>query len=147
MKLQFKHQKFQAEAAKAVVDVFVGQPYSQPSYMMDQGLGVLKSRTTFVGRLDDDPTYTGWSNARIVPELSDGLILEHVQKIQRGNQIAPSPKLEGRYNLTVEMETGVGKTYTYIKLCMNSTSTMAGRSSLLLCPASPFVRVYINPSK
>ena len=29
--------------------------------------------------------------------------------------IAPSPKLEGRFNLTVEMETGVGKTYTYIK--------------------------------
>lgn len=115
MKLQFKHQRFQADAAKAVVDVFAGQPYRQPSYMMDQGLGVLKSRTTFVGRLDDDSTFTGWSNARIVPELSDGLILEHLQKIQRGNQIAPSPKLEGRYNLTVEMETGVGKTYTYIK--------------------------------
>lgn len=115
MKLQFKHQKFQAEAAKAVVDVFAGQPRLQPSYMMDQGLGVLKSRTTFVGRLDDDSIFTGWSNARIVPELSDGLILEHLQKIQRGNQIAPSPKLEGRYNLTVEMETGVGKTYTYIK--------------------------------
>ena len=27
MKLQFKHQKFQADAAKAVVDVFAGQPY------------------------------------------------------------------------------------------------------------------------
>jgi len=37
------------------------------------------------------------------------------QKIQRANQIAPSPKLEGRFNLTIEMETGVGKTYTYIK--------------------------------
>lgn len=28
MKLQFRHQKFQADAAKAVVDVFAGQPYS-----------------------------------------------------------------------------------------------------------------------
>lgn len=28
MKLQFKHQKFQADAAKAVVDVFAGQPYA-----------------------------------------------------------------------------------------------------------------------
>ena len=44
MKLQFKHQRFQADAAKAVVDVFAGQPYLQPSYMMDQGLGVLKNR-------------------------------------------------------------------------------------------------------
>ena len=62
--------------------------------------------------------FTGWSNQRIVPELNDQLILEHLQKIQRTNQIAPSNKLEGRsngFNLTIEMETGVGKTYTYIK--------------------------------
>lgn len=38
-----------------------------------------------------------------------------MRKIQRANQLAPSEKLEGRFNLTVEMETGVGKTYTYIK--------------------------------
>ena len=37
MKLQFKHQKFQADAAKAVVDVFAGQPYLTPTYMMDRG--------------------------------------------------------------------------------------------------------------
>lgn len=115
MKLQFKHQKFQADAAKAVVDVFAGQPFLTPSYMMDQGTGVRKNKTVFAGRLDDEDFFTGWSNARIVPELSEGQILEHLQKIQRNNQIAPSPKLEGRFNLTVEMETGVGKTYTYIK--------------------------------
>ena len=33
MKLQFKYQKFQADAAKAVADVFDGQPYLAPSYM------------------------------------------------------------------------------------------------------------------
>ena len=37
MKLQFKHQKFQADAAKAVVDVFAGQPYLTPAYMIDRG--------------------------------------------------------------------------------------------------------------
>ena len=37
MKLQFKHQKFQADAAKAVVDVFAGQPYLTPTYMIDKG--------------------------------------------------------------------------------------------------------------
>ena len=108
MKLQFKHQKFQADAAKAVVDVFAGQPYLTPSYMMDRGYGYQQS-------LNEDEDYTGWSNAKLVPELNDRLILEHIQKVQRANLIAPSPKLEGRFNLTVEMETGVGKTYTYIK--------------------------------
>ena len=107
MKLQFKHQKFQADAAKAVVDVFAGQPYLTPSYMMDSGLGQLS--------MSDDEDFTGWSNAKLVPELNDRLILEHIQKVQRANLIEPSSKLEGRFNLTVEMETGVGKTYTYIK--------------------------------
>ena len=112
MKLQFKHQKFQADAAKAVVDVFAGQPYLTPSYMMDRGAG------TFQIGMNEEEDYTGWSNHRIIPELNDQLILEHLQKIQRANQIAPSSELEGRadgYNLTIEMETGVGKTYTYIK--------------------------------
>ena len=111
MKIQYKHQKFQADAAKAVVDVFAGQPYLTPTYMMDRG-------ATYQMSITDDVDFTGWSNQRIVPELNDHLILEHLQKIQRANQIAPSSKLEGRsegFNLTIEMETGVGKTYTYIK--------------------------------
>ena len=112
MKILYKHQKFQADAAKAVVDVFAGQPYLTPTYMMDRGSGYIQQSLT------DDVDFTGWSNQRIVPELNDQLILEHLQKIQRTNQIAPSNKLEGRsngFNLTIEMETGVGKTYTYIK--------------------------------
>lgn len=109
MKLQFKHQKFQADAAKAVVDVFTGQPYLTPSYMMDRGSGYYQQSFT------DEENFTGWSNQKIVPELSDAAVLEHIRKIQRANQIEPSGKLEGRYNLTIEMETGVGKTYTYCK--------------------------------
>ena len=112
MRIQYKHQKFQADAAKAVVDVFAGQPYLTPTYMMDRGTGMFQ-----IG-LNEERDYTGWSNQKIVPELSDHLILEHIQKIQRTNQIQPSSKLEGRsegFNLTIEMETGVGKTYTYIK--------------------------------
>lgn len=109
MKLQFKHQKFQADAAKAVVDVFAGQPYLTPSYMMDKGSGVYQQT------ISEEEDFTGWSNQKIVPELNDRLILEHIHTIQRANQIKPSTKLEGRFNLTIEMETGVGKTYTYIK--------------------------------
>ena len=117
MKLQFRHQKFQADAAKAVVDVFAGQPYLTPSYMMDKGYeGKTMSGDSFSqSSMTDEQDFTGWSNQKIVPELSDGVILEHINKIQRNNQIQPSNHLEGRYNLTIEMETGVGKTYTYIK--------------------------------
>lgn len=109
MKLQFKHQTFQADAAKAVVDIFAGQPYLTPSYMMDRGSGYYQQTLT------EEEDFTGWSNQKIVPELNDRLILEHINTIQRANQIKPSASLEGRFNLTIEMETGVGKTYTYIK--------------------------------
>lgn len=109
MRIQYKHQKFQADAAKAVVDVFAGQPYLTPTYMMDRGSG------NYQQSLTEEEDFTGWSNQKIVPELNDRLILEHIQTIQRANQIKPSIKLEGRFNLTIEMETGVGKTYTYIK--------------------------------
>lgn len=109
MRLRFKHQKFQADAARAVVGVFAGQPYLTPSYMMDRGNGYYRQT------LIDEEDFTGWSNHKIVPELSDHIILENLRKVQRTNQLKPSANLEGRYNLTIEMETGVGKTYTYIK--------------------------------
>ena len=111
MKLQFKHQKFQADAAKAVVDVFAGQPYLTPIYMMDKGMLPIEEID-----YSNDTDFTGWRNERIVPELSDKLILEHLQKVQRTNQIKPSDKLEKTdnsdkdnkwrgvsYNLTIEM--------------------------------------------
>ena len=117
MKLRFKHQKFQADAAKAVCDVFNGQPYLTPSYMMDRGVAAAQQFS-----MVEEEQFTGWSNQPIVPTLNESVILENLNKVQRSNLIAPSSRLEGRYNLTIEMETGVGKTYTYIK-------TMYGRSS------------------
>lgn len=77
--------------------------------MMDKGSGLYQQSIT------EEEDFTGWSNHKIVPQLTDGQVLENIRKIQRKNQIEPSADLEGRYNLTIDMETGVGKTYTYIK--------------------------------
>ena len=132
MRIQYKHQKFQADAAKAVVDVFAGQPYLTPTYMMDRGTG------TYQINFNEEEDYTGWSNHRIIPELDDQRILEHLQKIQRANQIQPSSKLEGRsdgYNLTIEMETGVGKTYTYIKTMYELNSAYGWSKFIIVVPS------------
>ena len=131
MKLRFKHQKFQADAAKAVCDVFAGQPCLTPSYMIDSGSGQ-------IGWVDSGE-FTGFGNARIAKELNDGLILEHIQKIQRAGLIEPSRQLEGRYNLTVEMETGVGKTYTYIKT-MYELNKRYGWSKFIIVVPSVAIR-------
>ncbi|MCI8692896.1 MAG: DEAD/DEAH box helicase family protein [Lachnospiraceae bacterium] len=109
MKLQFKHQKFQADAAKAVVDVFAGQPYGTSSYRRSEGTG--SDRTS----RREERDFAVWGNQPIVPELDKGIILEQIRAVQRRNRLEPSGQLEGTYNLTIEMETGVGKTYTYIK--------------------------------
>lgn len=109
MKLKFKHQRFQEDAAKAVCDVFTGQPYRESSYMIDPGQ-LNKSEQKL-----DLEDYLGFKNNPIITALTDDRILRNIQDIQRENQIKPSDKLEGHYNLTIEMETGVGKTYTYIK--------------------------------
>lgn len=108
MKLQFKQQKFQQDAANAVVNVFRGQPFFTPTYLMDSG-------NDGIHGLIDKFEFTGWSNNKIVPQLTNEAILSNLKKVQMQNGIQPSEYLEGEYNLTIEMETGVGKTYTYIK--------------------------------
>lgn len=129
MKLKFRHQKYQTDAATAVCDVFAGQPFHAPTYMMDPGLGQT--------RLDDATRWTGFNNAPVA--LSDDKVLEHIRAIQRAGQIKPSEKLEGRYNLTIEMETGVGKTYTYIKT-MYELNKRYGWSKFIIVVPSVAIR-------
>ncbi len=108
MKLQFKQQTFQQDAANAVVNVFRGQPFYTPTYLMDSGSDGSHG-------LIDQFEFTGWNNNKIIPQLTADAILSNIKKVQMQNGIQPSEHLEGEYNLTIEMETGVGKTYTYIK--------------------------------
>lgn len=130
MKLQFKHQKFQADAAKATCDIFAGQPFLTPTYMMDKGIDAdVQMRLAF------EHDFTGWGNHKLVPELSDQIILENLHKVQRSHQIEPSKKLEGKYNLTIEMETGVGKTYTYIKTMYEMNKRFGWSKFIVIVPS------------
>jgi len=124
MKIRFKNQKFQAEAAKAVCDVFAGQPSQDSSFSIDQG-----------NQPSDFGFFTGFANAKVNPALEDVLILEQIQKIQRLQQIEPSKILMGRYNLTVEMETGVGKTYTYIKTMFELNKRFGWSKFIVVVPS------------
>ena len=134
MKLQFKHQKFQADAAKAVCDIFIGQPCLTPTYMIDKGIDAGAQHT-----LSDEKEFTGWNNHKLLPHMTDALILENLQKVQRAGGLPPSKELAGRYNLTVEMETGVGKTYTYIKT-MYELNQRYGWSKFIIVVPSVAIR-------
>jgi len=108
MKIKFKEQKFQIDAVKSVVDCFKGQTNGTSKFILDRGRtkGNLEGQTFFLYE-------EGFKNKPIV--LPDIDVLENIKKVQLRNGLKPSDKLEGKYNLTIEMETGTGKTYTYIR--------------------------------
>ena len=144
MKLKFKHQKFQADAATAVCDIFAGQPkMHRHSYIHDIGKTNNANIQRVIGENEEivDENYistTGFNNAKVLNGL-DEQILNNLRKIQRQYQIEPSQKLEGKYNLTIEMETGVGKTYTYIKT-MFELNKLYGWSKFIVVIPSVAIR-------
>lgn len=108
MKLRFKHQKFQEDAAKATCDIFTGQINSEHRFLADQGA----DDGTFFAQLER----TGFGNADI--SLQDAQLLKNLHEVQGLQNIARNSKIERLNNrpvFTIEMETGTGKTYTYIK--------------------------------
>lgn len=123
MKFNFKIQQYQTDAVDAVVKVFNGQGfYDKVSYIRDLGKIKPKDTQMMFGMTDEemelyDPMNdTGYKNE--ILEISDEQLLHNIQKLQSENNIKQSPSLVkdlGRCSLDVEMETGTGKTYVYIK--------------------------------
>ena len=119
MKLQFKIQQYQTDAVESTVDIFNGQPnQGLLDYKMDQGKvyvidnGKRIEQTDFVVNEND----TGYKNGEIV--LSEDELLKNIHQIQTQNNIHLSNeviKRLGACQLDIEMETGTGKTYVYIK--------------------------------
>lgn len=108
MKLRFKHQKFQDDAVKATCDVFTGQINSTNHFLVDSG--------DQNGTLFEYVEHIGIGNADIA--LDDFQLLKNLREIQGLQNIARSTELKrlnDRPAFTIEMETGTGKTYTYIK--------------------------------
>ena len=133
MKLQFKHQPFQAEAAAAVCDVFNGQPMRTTTYRLD--LGDMTNVQT-----DLDMTDTGFRNHPLVPELTNTRILDNLHAVQRRGGLKPSNDLAGPgINLSIEMETGTGKTYTYVKT-MYELNARYGWSKFIVVVPSVAIR-------
>ena len=110
MKFKFKIQQYQTEAVENTVNVFAGQPaqQGQKGYRIDLG----KRAQTIAFEGED----SGYSNGEIV--LTNEHILDNIRDIQVAQLIQPSTSLakgQGRVSLDIEMETGTGKTYVYIK--------------------------------
>lgn len=123
MKFNFKIQQYQTDAVDAVVNVFNGQSFhDRNSYIRDLGKMNLSDYqmawdlTQEEIELYDPANDAGYKNEEV--ELSDEQLLSNIHTLQSKNNIKLSPALIknlGRCSLDIEMETGTGKTYVYIK--------------------------------
>ncbi len=149
MKLKFKAQSFQTSAVDAVVDCFAGQPRADGlRYRMDQGrLDSGRSKQT---RMEDD----GFMNDDI--RLADIQFLENIQAVQKRQNLPVSKSLAdftetdgkgmvkvkarsyrpgARLNLDIEMETGTGKTYCYIKTMFEMNQRYGWSKFIVMVPS------------
>ena len=119
MKLQFKIQQYQTDAVESTVDIFNGQPnQGLLEYKLDQGKVYVidngkRIEKKGIGFSEYD---TGYKNGDIV--LSEAELLKNIHQIQSQNNIHLSSeviKRLGACQLDIEMETGTGKTYVYVK--------------------------------
>lgn len=120
MKFNFKIQQYQTDAVDAVVQAFNGQGfYSGIKYNRDLGKQDFTKiqQITFLGEDEVDPLDdTGYKNELV--HLTDEQLLKNIHNIQTKNNIKLSSNLVkdlGACSLDIEMETGTGKTYVYIK--------------------------------
>lgn len=107
MQIRYKHQRFQTEAARSIANAFTGQSKSdgQSDHIIDQG----KNKGFF--------KLAGFGNKNVV--LAREAVCENVRAIQTEQGLKPVDYLQDLQGVgmafTIEMETGTGKTYTYIK--------------------------------
>lgn len=163
MKFVFKIQQYQTDAVDAVVRVFQGQGFhDKVNYIRD--LGTQKATTPFSPRTkqmsfirtdeqltvadvdDGDNDDTGYKNE--IVQLSDEQLLHNIQTLQIQNNIKLSTFLVkdlGHCSLDIEMETGTGKTYVYIKT-MFELNKKYGWSKFIVVVPSVAIREGVKKS-
>lgn len=124
MKLQFKEQAFQLKAVEAIVKCFAGQPLQVASFTLERTKELIrqakraKEELTIDFEKDIEETI-GYRNRAMA--ITPNQLLENIRFVQRENDIIESDEIilakgeSHACNLTIEMETGTGKTYTYIR--------------------------------
>jgi len=133
MKLQFDAwQDYQLEAIASVVDLFAGQPdASQSAVSFQDELSSLKMDVN------------GIANQRVI---DDAVLLNNLHAVQQRNSLEPSAGLEtmkltdgsqaGDFpNFTVEMETGTGKTYVYLRTIYELSKTYGFKKFVIVVPS------------
>ena len=132
MKFKFKIQQYQTDAVEQTVNVFAGQP-SKTNAQYRRDIGKIETGTIV---FEDD--YMGWRNNDV--ELNDRQLLENIHKQQITGNIPQSKTLSkpeglGACSLDIEMETGTGKTYVYIKTMFEMNKRYGWSKFIVVVPS------------
>ncbi len=130
MKFQFKIQQYQTEAVEDTVNVFRGQPKRDPKHYR-RDIGKIAKGSIF-----SEEEEAGYHNADV--ELDKKRLLDNIRDIQIQNQIVPSTSHSdghGVVNLDIEMETGTGKTYVYIKTMFELNKQYGWSKFIIVVPS------------
>lgn len=93
---------YQHQAVEAAVGLFSGMPLASGEFSVEVTSGTQLALTELgIGNPDPGPSL-------------EGVFLENLQLVQEANDLPITPQLEGPH-FTVEMETGTGKTYVYLR--------------------------------
>ncbi|MCF6313373.1 MAG: DEAD/DEAH box helicase family protein [Verrucomicrobiales bacterium] len=147
MKFQFTKKAYQTAAVDAVVDCFAGQPKAEGiSYRLDPGkLAASQNPSEDQGLMDY--AAEAFRNAAIA--LDPEAVLANVKQVQRQQNLPQSSKLvttkSAGLNLDIEMETGTGKTYCYIK-SMFELNRRYGWSKFIIVVPSIAIREGVQKS-
>lgn len=133
MKFKFKIQQYQTDAVESTVSVFAGQP-SKTNTQYRRDLGKQKQQL----KAEFEEEYVGYRNADV--ELNTNQLLENIHHQQVQNDIPLSKSLAatnglGACSLDVEMETGTGKTYVYIKTMFEMNKRFGWSKFIVVVPS------------
>ncbi len=127
MKIKYDSQQpFQIQAINAITGVFEGQPNDAEDFST-----ALQSRAVAGAQAGLFNEVGAVGNNLL---LDDDSILENVRSIQNENGIEPSVKLDG-LNFSIEMETGTGKTYVYLRTAFELAHKYNFRKFIIIVPS------------
>ena len=136
MKLKFKKQAYQTHAVEAVADCFAGQPNTNGiKYRVDPGRAKAGGQQSLPEIVDD----SGFKNHDVA--LSADQRLANIHSVQRRQNLPLSTALVNDrktgcpINLDIEMETGTGKTYCYIKTLFELNKRYGWSKFIIVVPS------------
>ena len=130
MKLKFKQQQYQTDAINAVVNCFLGQKKDNRRDLLARYIKTINEETLFEKK--EQVEVISFGNHPIT--LTESERRKNIREVQRKNDINYTDNA-GLNDFTIEMETGTGKTYTYIKTMYELNKEYSWSKFIVMVPS------------